>query len=94
MYHFTQLGWKCIGHRKKLYFSEVDLILSKDDHILLIEVKSLHNEWMAFERVPHRQIQSLIKNKILYQVANPKLKIECRVCFVSSHNVVEEVYID
>lgn len=94
MYHFTQRGWKCIGHRKKLYFSEVDLILAKDDQILLIEVKSLHDEWMAFERVPHKQIQSLIKNKVLYQVANPKLKVECRVCFVSIDQMVEEVYID
>lgn len=94
MYHFTQRGWKCIGHRKKLYFSEVDLMFSKEDQILLIEVKSLHNPWMSFERVPHKQIQNLIKNKVLYQVANPKLKIECRVCFVSSDQTIEEVYID
>lgn len=94
MYHFTQMGWKCIGHRKKLFFSEVDLVLAKDNKILLIEVKSLHDQWMAFERVPHKQIQNLIKNKILYQVGNPRLQVECRVCFVLKDQIVEEVYID
>jgi Holliday junction resolvase-like predicted endonuclease len=94
MYHFTQMGWQNIGHRKKLFFGEVDLIFSKEDQVLLVEVKSLHNEWMAFERIGHKQIQNLIRNKVMYQLENRKLKVECRLCFVSSEQVVEEVYID
>ncbi len=94
MYHFTQLGWQCLAHRKKLFFGEVDLILQKEEHILLIEVKSLHNEWMAFERIQHKQIQNLIRNKVVYQLENKHFKIECRICFVNQNQMVDEVYLD
>lgn len=88
------MGWQCWAHRKKLFFGEVDLIFIKDDQVLFVEVKSLHNQWMAFERVAHKQIQNLIRNKVMFQLENRKLKVECRLCFVSSDQVVEEIYLD
>ena len=54
------------------------MILSKDSFILFIEVKSLHNDWMIFDRVKSSQIKKIKQNVSYYQNSNEYKMFEIR----------------
>lgn len=95
MHYFAQYGWTLINHRVNLKFSETDLIFKKENKIKLVEVKSLHSEWMVFQRVNQNQINNMIKNMIDLKLRlKSKYEFECSVCYVLNNKEVIEVAIE
>lgn len=88
---FLQEKFQFLYQRKKLKFGEVDLIFSKSKVIYFIEVKMLHNPWMSFERLGHKQKQRIIKNSIFYQKLNPKYMVICLLCFVHPNKKIDTI---
>lgn len=86
--YFLREKFKFLFQRKKLKFGEIDLIFQKGKNIYLVEVKSLHDEWMAFERLGWKQKERLLKNLIYFQSQNRQFKVYCYLCFVKSDQSV------
>ncbi len=89
--YFTQLGYKFISERKKLKHGEVDLIFQKGLIVFFIEVKSLHNSWMSFERITKKQIHNLKMNCLYYQIQNRQLQFKPMLCWVSRDSQIEMI---
>ena len=76
-------GWVLEFQRCRTRYSEIDLIFSKKNLLILIEVKKLDNSWRAFERIQTQQLQGLQKNLILFSYHFSGLKVSAYVSWVS-----------
>lgn len=59
--HFLELGYRVLYHRKKIFGVEFDLILSKRDVVIYVEVKSVHSPDFYLKRWPLRQKQRFLR---------------------------------
>lgn len=84
--HFYRQGAILMNHRIRLLHGEVDLIFKKDKYIYFIEVKTLHTDMMAFERIQSAQLNRLRRNAISYYQTSLKSVV---VCFVRPNAIVE-----
>lgn len=73
---------KILKHRVQCPYGEVDIIAQKENKIYLFEVKSLHNNWMAFSRLNKSQIKRFIQNKMWLQNQYKKFQADCYIVFV------------
>jgi Holliday junction resolvase-like predicted endonuclease len=88
----VQKKWHIISERKKYKFGEIDLVVKRWDRIALIEVKYLHNEWMSFERIQQKQIESLQKNYLYLSNGEFKnYKTQLVAGFVSQSKIIKWV---
>jgi Holliday junction resolvase-like predicted endonuclease len=78
----------CEFHRFKTKIAEIDLIFSKGNRILLVEVKSLNNDWRAFERIGQDQQIKLKNNLGLFSRAIPNYEFSAWVCWVNKSNII------
>lgn len=79
-------NWTLCFQRLKTIIAEIDLIFEKGDEVLLIEVKTLSQEWGAFERIGHRQLLNLQKNFILLSRHFKSLRFRVFVAWVDPKN--------
>ena len=68
----------------------MDLIFQKDNQIHFIEVKTLHNVWMSFERIKPNQMRRLQRNQIHYSYRS-QYQIELKIIFVNPLGGIEIV---
>lgn len=87
-------NWILEFQRFKTVVAEVDLIFSKNNKILLIEVKKLNDDWRAFQRVGRNQYFSLQKNLVYLSTRMPGFQFESFVCWVDRLNRVSFVRVD
>lgn len=80
--YFLHQGFDFLFQRQKLKYAEVDLAFKKKNAIYFIEVKSLHNPWMSFERLGQKQRKRLLQNLVYYQNLNRQYQLKCLLCFV------------
>lgn len=66
----------------------MDLVFQKDNLIHFVEVKTLHNVWMSFERIKPDQLQRLQRNRIHYSYKT-KNKIDLKIVFVNPLGGIE-----
>lgn len=79
-----QKKWSIISKRTKYKFGEIDLIAERDRQVAIVEIKFLHQHWMAFERLQLAQLSRLQKNYIyLSQTCFYKKNTKLFLCFVS-----------
>ncbi len=90
----TQENWQLAFHRLKTVISEIDLIFEKENKILLVEVKSLNENWRSFERIGGRQLDRLKQNKLSFAFLCRDKKIEALVAWVNKKNEISFVKID
>ena len=84
-------NWTLCFQGLKTIIAEIDLIFEKEDQILLIEVKTLNDDWRAFERIQDKQLMNLQKNYILLSRKFTHLKFRVFVAWVDSQNRVSFV---
>ncbi len=75
-------GWALEFQRCRTRYSEIDLIFSRNNQVLLIEVKRLSNDWRAFERIQARQFHRLQQNLSLFSYHFIQLKVSAYVSWV------------
>lgn len=82
---YLHQGWTFVKQRAQLKFGETDLIFHKASVVLFIEVKSLHNDWMIFERVKKSQLDKIKRNISYYQNHSRyrKYQIKAMVVYVN-----------
>ena len=84
-----QKKWSVISKRKKYKFGEIDLIVERNQQVAIIEIKFLHNPWMAFERLHHKQLMKLITNfNYLKKIEFRKMDVKLFLCFVSKNKEI------
>ena len=66
--------------------AEIDLIFTKENRIILVEVKRLSHPWRAFERIGKKQLIALHKNLILFSALFNKHEVKAYVCWVDQRN--------
>lgn len=77
--------WNIISKRQKYKFGEIDLVVQREKKIVIIEVKTLKNEWSAFDRVQNKQIFRLQKNFIyLSKTEFKNFDVKLMLCFVGT----------
>jgi Holliday junction resolvase-like predicted endonuclease len=77
--------WNIVSQRQKYKFGEIDLIVQRKNNIAIIEVKTLKNEWSAFERIHDNQVLRLQKNFIyLSKTEFKKFDVKLMLCFVGA----------
>lgn len=81
-------SWQLLFHREKMVHGEVDLVFENEKKVVFIEVKTLHNDWMSFERVSKKQIQRLKLNLLHYKTHKEKV---FTIAFVSSQGQIKFV---
>ncbi|MGZ3690460.1 MAG: YraN family protein [Pseudobdellovibrio sp.] len=90
----TAENWQFIFYRLKTTISEIDLVFEKNNKILLIEVKSLNENWRSFERIGGRQLDRLKQNKLVFSFLFKDKIIEACVAWVNRKNEISFVKID
>lgn len=81
-----QKKWSVLSRRIKYKFGEVDLIVGRKNDVAIVEVKYLHSEWMAFQRIDQKQIYRLKKNFIYLSETEFKNKnVKLFLCFVQKN---------
>lgn len=91
IYLLKKQGWLLEFQRLKTKIAEIDLVFSKENKILIIEVKRLNAEWRSFERIQVKQIQKLQKNLIYLTYLIPSFQINAFVCWVDMKNKISFV---
>lgn len=81
--YFLSEGYQLLGERIRTPFAEVDLVLSKADLLLIVEVKSLSNSDFFIQRVSKRQKLRLKNAQIYFQEKYQKL-VEIIVVYVQA----------
>lgn len=94
IYLLQKKNWNLEYQRLRTVVAEVDLVFSKDDLVLLIEVKKLNDDWRAFERVGRAQYFSLQKNLVYFSSRMPQFNFESFVCWVNDKNQVSFVRVE
>jgi Holliday junction resolvase-like predicted endonuclease len=92
--YFLNLKFQFVAQRKKLKYGEVDLIFQKQQRILFVEVKTLHNDWMSFNRISKKQFFKLKKNAFYYQMNNKNYEVKSLLAWVKSNETIELVEIN
>ncbi len=87
-------GWKLECHRARTTIAEIDLIFSKNNEILLVEVKRLDDGWRAFERIGKKQYQALQKNLVFLTTNLKTYRFIATVCWVDAENKVSFVLVN
>ena len=90
----TQRGWILECQRVRTTIAEIDLIFSKKNEILLIEVKKLDDPWRAFVRIHKKQYQKLQKNLIFLSTNIKKFNFKALVCWVDEKNKISFVLVN
>lgn len=91
---FQKHGWTLEGQRFKTKIAEIDLVFSKDNRVLLVEVKKLNDAWHAFERISSKQQLALKKNHIFLSMKMPRLQFDAYVVWVDRKNKISCVKIE
>ena len=81
-------NWTLCFQGLKTIIAEIDLIFEKDDEVILIEVKTLNEEWRAFERIHNKQLLNLQKNYILLSEKFKNLRFRVFVAWVDPKNQI------
>ncbi len=84
----TKTGWQLEFQRAITKVAEIDLILTKKEKLILVEVKKLNQDWHAFERVGKKQFQSLQLNLNLFTHQFRDLHVSAYVAWVNQFNQV------
>ena len=79
-------NWSLCFQGLKTIIAEIDLIFEKEDQVILIEVKTLNDEWRAFDRIHDRQLMNLQKNYILLSEKFKKIRFRVFVAWVDPKN--------
>ncbi len=87
-------GWTLEYQRMRTTIAEIDLIFSKKNEILLVEVKKLDNPWRSFERIHKNQLNKLRKNLIFLATNIRNYNFKATVCWVDQQNQVSFVLIN
>ena len=90
----TKNNWNLVFQRLKTRIAEIDLILEKPDKILLVEVKTLNDNWRAGQRLSPKQIEKLKANRVALSFYPKKIKVEAYVAWVHKNNVITFCSID
>ncbi len=80
--------WLLAFQRAKTEVGEIDLIFTKLNRVVLIEVKALNNSWRAFERIGAKQTQKLQANLIFLSQNFKEFKFFASVCWVDQNRKV------
>ena len=81
-------GWHLQFQRARTQVSEIDLILAKDNKIILVEVKKLDEGWQAFERISKKQFQMLQQNLNLFTYRFRDRQVMAFVAWVNRRNEI------
>lgn len=87
-------GWKLECHRARTTIAEIDLIFSKNNEIVLVEVKKLDNGWRAFERIGKKQYQALQRNLVFLSTNLKSYRFIATVCWVDIENKISFVLVN
>lgn len=93
IYLLKKKNWVLQFQRLKTKVAEVDLIFTKDNQVLLIEVKKLNDQWRAFERIQNNQVLKLQKNIIYFSHHLISYHVNGYVCWVDRNNKVSFVQV-
>jgi len=80
--YFLSKQQTLLAERLRLKYGEVDLIFSSENSVLLVEVKSLSNEWGSFDRISPAQVNRLRLNRIFLSHVYSKLTFQTQLAFV------------
>lgn len=86
--------WRLEFHRLKTEVAEVDLIFEKAGEVLLLEVKTLNNEWRAFDRIHPTQIRRLQSNLLYFRKKFRQITFRAYVVWVSPENKISFVEVN
>lgn len=84
-------GYWIVYRNIKTDIAEIDLLAMNSRKVILLEVKTLDNEWRAFERVSIKQLQNLRRNLVRFQgfqKRNPEFEFGVFVALVNKLNQV------
>lgn len=81
-------NWILEFQRLKTKFAEIDLVFSKEDKVLLLEVKKLNDPWRSFERINLKQYQKLQSNLLFFSSMFKNFEFEAYVVWVDPMNKV------
>ncbi len=79
--HYQKLGFTLVSRRLKTPFSEVDLLLKKNDEVLMVEVKSAPRAGFELGRLGTRQRQRLLRAFFYLNQKHKNLRFE--IAFVN-----------
>lgn len=83
--------YQLIVQRFKTQVAEIDLILAREQEILLIEVKTLENNWRAFDRISESQSHKLKLNLVFLSRRFPSYSWRAFVAWVDCKNQISFV---
>lgn len=86
--HYESLGYDLLFHRLKTPFSEIDLVFSKGELRILVEVKSSADGFWGNIRVGHRQ-KARLRRAYRYLLSSWKLEMEFHLALVDRNGHVE-----
>ena len=87
-------GWVLECQRIRTTIAEIDLIFTKRERVLLVEVKRIDNPWRTFERIHKTQYQALQKNLIFLSTNLKKYDFMATVCWVDAENKISFVLVN
>ena len=87
-------GWVLECQRARTTIAEIDLIFSKKNEVLLIEVKTLDEPWRSFVRIKKSQYLKLQKNLVFLSTNIKKFDFKATVCWVDKKNQVSFVLVN
>lgn len=81
--------WKILFHRLKTNIAEIDLILIKNQKVILVEVKTLKNDWCVFDRLHPMQELKFRANLQLFRRRFPQKEISGYVAWVRPYKPIK-----
>ena len=87
-------GWQLVFQNLKTVLAEIDLIVQKNEKVVLIEVKKISNPWVVFERVSSKQIERLKLNRNLFAIKFKHKKIQAAVAWIDHKDKISFIKLD
>ena len=87
--YYKKLGWKIIKQNYWSRYGELDLILQKDNHILIVEVKTRRSYYLGYgeETISEQKLDHINQTyQILQQKINLTDNYSIEICIVELNN--------